>query len=211
MRRTIQSHRLGGFTLVEVLVALAITGMLVAILMASVFYIFKVQEALRAETQDREVALRGNAWFRDVVAGCLPVEEGDVFTGTRSELSCETTRMLVPTSLPQVGPVKLSLESTGSQVSLKYQRLTSGGGEALPVAGWAASSGEFAYVDAKGEVHDAWPTTEAPDELMPQSVRLTVRLVYPEGDMMWLASVQADPWRDEQPQLPPGLNADMFK
>ena len=71
------THRrtaLHGFTLIEVLIALAITSMVVSVLMSSVFYGVKVQTAIRQELVEREQLLRSKTWFSELLGSCLPAD-----------------------------------------------------------------------------------------------------------------------------------------
>lgn len=68
-----RSPHAGGFTLVEILVALAMTGMLVALLMSSLYYGTRVQASLADELQVRERSLRRVDWFASSLQGCMPL------------------------------------------------------------------------------------------------------------------------------------------
>jgi prepilin-type N-terminal cleavage/methylation domain-containing protein len=200
-----------GFTLVEVLVALAITSMLVSVLMSSLFYIFRVQEGLRDETLLRERQLRERAWVREALAACLP-EEGENnphFQGSRTELQCETSNALLPEKLPMTARIRMALIEEGDRTSLRYEE--SGGKTPVTLADWNGVSAEFRFIDAKGEAREQWQQGK---EALPRQIWLlltSVRMEDAGRREVWLTAVRADPWLPEKPALPPGMTWDMFK
>ena len=117
-----------GFTLVEVLVALVITTLLVSILMGSLYYVFQVQDSLRAEIVNREHELRSQAWFRDVLAGCLPadLESGAQFVGSAQTISCDTNAPLRPQAIQGTERVTLTLrKNKNNENEVTYQEQSS--------------------------------------------------------------------------------------
>jgi prepilin-type N-terminal cleavage/methylation domain-containing protein len=213
MKRVSLPTRSGsGFTLVEVLVALAITGMLVSVLMSSLFHIFRVQESLRDETAIRERQLRERAWFREALAGCLPeeAESSYHFQGSRTELQCETSNALLPESLPMTAQIRMALLQEDDRVILSYEENGDGKAQAN-LANWKGMSAEFRFIDAAGTARESW--TPQDTEALPRQIWLLLTPARPGGARpeVWLAAPKSDPWRLERPALPPGMTWDMFK
>jgi len=205
--------RFSGFTLVEVLVALAITGMLVSVLASSLFHVLRAQDALHDETITRERQLRERAWFREILAGCLPAERGDAyaFIGDRQEIRCETTGSILPAILPTTVMIQLTLIPKDSGVTLEYKE--SDGTNAV-LFSRQQSQAEFRYVDASGAEQERWPPGGANDELLPRQVQLVFTssaMGAGDAEGIWLVAPKADPWPLERPPLPPGMTWDMFK
>ncbi|MDR1647327.1 MAG: type II secretion system GspH family protein [Zoogloeaceae bacterium] len=201
-----------GFTLVEVLVALAITGMLVSVLMSSLFYIFRVQEGLRNETMLRERQLRERAWFREVLAGCLPEEEESkrYFQGNQTEFQCETSNTLMPEALPMTAQIRMTLVQDSDKAFLRYEESGKSQTQAT-LASWEGVNAEFRFIDAKGEARTQW---EQGTEALPRQVWLLLtpaRWNSTRQQEIWLAAPRADPWLPEKAALPPGMSWDMFK
>lgn len=197
----------------EVLVALVLTSLLVTILMSSVFYIFKVQDALRREIEEREVALRGQAWFSEVVAGCMPVkkpEDVTRFSGSSEEFACETSRLLAPSKTVRLGAVSFRFAPAGQALTLEYEHRLGDEPVKVIIGTWSASRAFFEYLDHAGVFHDRWPDSAVADEMLPRGVRLTVE-ERNGGRTVWFAAPQADPWKEEEPNLPPGLDREMFR
>jgi len=203
-----------GFTLVEVLIALAITSMLISVLMSTLFYIFKVQESLYQETVTREQKLRGWSWFRIAIYGCLPLDENEprAFKGSSKEVSCESNTAIIPgsRSVPLEISFQISNQNSGL-VQLSYNQLNRAQTTPLPIQTWPASQAYFKYTDAAGQDLDQWPPpSRLPYETLPQLVKL---FVGPPGnqEVIWIAPIGADPWMPQVQQLPPGLTPEMFK
>ncbi len=186
--------RQAGFTLLEVIVALVMTSLLVAILIGALYYVFRVQEMLQGEVVEREAALRARAWFVEVLQGCLPAEAGTpaALVGSAMQLRCETTTPLKPRRLSAPGQVRFGLQRAGDgDFALSY------GEEAatapLTVAQWKASDAYFRYVDAAGEELAEWPPSRAEPEALPRLIKLVIKAA-DKTESVWLAAPGADPW-----------------
>jgi hypothetical protein len=190
------------------LVAFAVTGMLVSVLMSSLFYIFRVQESVRDEVVVREQELRGRAWFREILSNCLPADDKTplAFTGSPEEIRCESTGAIVPSPLPVITVITLSLaEQERGGVALRYREGDTG--EDVDLARWETRDVEFRFIDSDGQEQDHWPPGKTPYEALPRQIRL---LFDDRGgnrsaamEIPWQVAVRADPWRPEKPVLPP--------
>jgi prepilin-type N-terminal cleavage/methylation domain-containing protein len=206
----------GGFTLIEVLIALAITSMVVAVLMSSVFYGAKVQSSIRDELVAREQILRGKAWFSQVLSACLAAEgpprvrPGQVpvstyvsaFEGSAQEIVCET---LAPIKGAKVLPslkVKVSLRptpavngftSTESQ-QLVYQQVGSKD-EPVVIADLPSGTPAFSFFGMQGEEQKQWPLMAGDSETLPRRIHLKVKVGASEKPVFeWFVSLNATPW-----------------
>ena len=193
-----------GFTLVEVLVALSITGMLVSILVSSLYYMFRGQESLRNEIVERESDLRHKAWFMDALAGCLPIKEkaGAAFTGTESEIQCETTAAISPV---QSGtPLKITLQlqkESGDQIKLNYREKE---GKSHLLAQWTASEAMFRYIDSTGQEMRHWPKEKGSLEALPGLIELRIKLPDTQT-LVWLVATRNTAWLEPVPVNPFGI------
>lgn len=187
-------RRSGGFTLMEVLVTLAITGLLVAVLVNALYYAFRVESALRDEVVIRENALRVRAWFSETLAGCLPTDNtsASAFSGSELEIRCETTRAIKPGRLPAPARIRFALERDGfsGKTTLLYAEGETG--TATPLDAWDDREAAFRYVDDKGREVDRWPTDRAEPEALPRLVKLV--LGKPDTGEVWVVALDADPW-----------------
>lgn len=198
--RTAQS----GFTLVEVLIALAITGLLVSILISALFFLHRVQQSLEEESMRREQSLRGEAWFRESLRGCLarPAESTGRFTGNTTSLSCESLSPVIPDSASVPTQIELQLRSTATSVVLEY--IEPGRLAATPIARWDTASASFSYQDLSSKEHDAWPPTNDHPELLPRLVTLKITPAQ-SPPTSWLAALPATPFAPLTAASPPGI------
>jgi len=198
-----------GFTLVEVLIALAITGMVVSVLMSSVFYGAKVQNGIRQESIDRERHLRVKAWFAEVLSTCLPADaaSGSAFEGSEQQIICDTLMPLEGSKVSGLHRVKIALKVGADRtMQLIYAPLTSQS-EPLILAELPYRGGHFSYYGRNGKVGTKWPLQFNDPETLPSRIELSLT----DGDILapatvWIVSLQATPWLEPQPRLPMGRN-----
>ena len=200
----------GGFTLVEVLIALAITGMVVSVLMSSVFYGAKVQSGIRQELVEREQLLRGKAWFTEVLASCLPADapSGSAFEGTSQQVVCDTLMPLQGNRVLGSQRVKLALKpsATGQGMQLVYSPLTSNFPPAV-LSHFASKEGQFTFIAANGKASAKWPLQINDPETLPARIELKLKLKGEDGaatDSVWTVSLRASPWLEPKARLPFG-------
>ena len=193
--------RTRGFTLLEMLVALVITSMLVALITGALFYVLQVREKLGRELVDGTTVFRTQSWFETVVAGCLPItadQEGS-FAGEERGFKALTQGALRASALVPPMPVELRLENGGTnELRLEYKEA---GGKSIVLARWENAEGHFRYYDALGLAHDDWKVAiGAYENLVPRLVELEVKS--PAGKELYLAAVQADGWVERPATLP---------
>ncbi len=194
-------HPQRGFTLLEVIVALVITSLLVAVLVGALYYVFRVQDALRSEVVERELTLRARTWFVEALRGCLPAEANtpSAFAGSTATIRCETTTPLKPRRLPAPERISFSLRrQAGAMHHLEY-REERDGAAARTVAAWNADDVQFRYVDDAGEERQDWPPSRAEPETLPRLVKLVVKHAG-GGETVWLTAPGADPWLPPKPR-----------
>ena len=193
-----------GFTLVEVLVALAITGMLVSILVSSLYYMFRVQESLRSEIVEREIDLRRKSWFLDALSNCLPVreKEGQPFTGSENEIQCETSAAISPAQSGVPLPITLGLHRESDLVKLDYRESK---GPAHLLAQWPASEARFRYIDSQGREMNRWPKEKQDLEVLPTLIELRVKLLPDNQWQQWTIATRNTVWREPPPTNPFGI------
>lgn len=194
-----------GFTLIEVLIALAITAMVVAVLMSSVFYGGKVQSAIRSELVEREQLLRSKAWFVELLSTCLPSDatSTSAFSGTEQQVVCESLMPLRGNALLSSQRIMLALRSAPQHnLQLLYSAI---GSAAAPVviADLPFISGQFSYYGNKGVEVAKWPLQINDPETLPRRVHLTLRAgVDSAPDAVWVVSLRASPWLEPKAAIP---------
>ncbi len=197
-----------GFTLVEVLIALAITGMVVAVLMSSVFYGAKVQSGIRQELVEREQILRSRAWFAEVVSSCIAADmpSGSAFEGAAQEIVCETLMPLQGNKVLGSQRVKLTLKRSpdGAGLQLVYSPLTRDASPSV-LYEFSARDGQFAFIAADGKTSARWPVQVNDSETLPARVELKLKRSDADvSDLVWTVSLRASPWLEHKLRLPFG-------
>lgn len=200
-----------GFTLVEVLIALAITGMVVSVLMGSVFYGAKVQSGMRQELIEREQLLRGKAWFTEVLSTCLPADapSGSAFDGTSQQIVCDTLMPLQGNRVLGSQRVKLALKRSpgGGGMQLLYSPLSSTAAPAV-LNEFSTNEAQFTFIAANDKTSTEWPVQVNDPETLPARVEL--KLKGGGGgtkDEVWTVSLRASPWLEPKTRLPFGSDA----
>ena len=160
--------RVRGFTLLETIVALAISMLVVTIVFQSlrVFSLARERVAATGATVDRNRLTL--AWLRDCAAGLLAVD-GKPFKGDAKGWSGTTANAV----LQQVGipvPVHWQVGSGGSPAILYRQWQ-----ERALVLPAPASELHFVYLDAKGNVHTHWPPRLGKFPDLPSAIALLAR------------------------------------
>lgn len=200
-----------GFTLVEVMVALIITSLLISILVSALYYMFRVQQSIQDETVTREADLRARAWFANAVANCLAIEEGTgvVFSGTSTELKCETTAALSPGSAFAPTTVVFSLEKLADEsgvTSLAYRELSQASDKSIVIARLAGDEAQFRYQDVAGKETENWSASATDLERLPASVSLLVRETSELKPILKVA-LDNSPWLEQKPKNPFGVES----
>lgn len=153
MNRRFHSH---GFTLVEILVVLVITGFIVTILMQGLSQVFRLQNNFGAEIYRTQRGAMLADWFRQTINGLIPdyADGRNQFHGESRQLRGLTLSPLRPENGALAPFVwRLEFDRQSGQTRLHY-----GAEPTDPVIlAWEGDSGRFIYVDANDEAHESWP------------------------------------------------------
>lgn len=197
-----------GFTLIEVLIALAITSMVVSVLMSSVFYGLKVQSAIRQELVEREQLLRSKTWFSELLGSCLPADaaSGSAFEGGAEEIACDSLMPLQGRKFLAAQRIRLSLRAGAAQNQQLVYRQSSTDQSGQVIAELPMGVAAFSFVGSNGVEVGKWPVMSNDPETLPRRIRLKVKAATGELiDFEWSASVRASPWLEPVPKTPFGL------
>lgn len=172
--------------------ALVITSLLVAILMASLYYVFRVQTTMRDEVLARETELKIHAWFSEALEGCLPAERNtdSSFVGSVAEIRCETTTVLSPRPIPVPLRITFALRRVENGYALTYRE--QGSAEARQLASWPVREAAFRFMDARGAEMEKWPLDRTDAEVLPRLIRLVLKGMPEGGDKVWMVAPRAD-------------------
>lgn len=160
-----------GFTLLEMLVVLILTGMITGILMQGLHQVFRLQTHFGWELFNTQQGEMYTEWFRQSVNGLMPdYDDGkNKFKGSQREFSGITLAPL-NTAADALMPFvwKLRFDPKSGQTLLQY-----GSSDDAPVVlAWRGNSGRFVYFDANNEAHDVWPPLLGKWPQLPKAVYL---------------------------------------
>lgn len=147
-----------GFTLVEILVVLIITGFIVAILLQSLHQVFRLQTQFGSEIFHTQNGAMYADWFRQSINGLLPDHEKGTqkFRGERRQMRGLTLSPLDQESgTPAPFVWRLEFDTRRGLTSLYYGDAVEK--QTLPILTWSSNSGRFIYIDAENAAHDNWP------------------------------------------------------
>lgn len=195
-----------GLTLLEVLVALAVLSLLMAVLMGGWLQAMQAQsrlsEAAERVLQRQQIAQQ----LRRLVAEALEPDGGNgrAFTGLASQLMVETTSAPEPTAGP--APLASEISFSGSPPRLRVQVI----GQEAVVYPWRLERVAISYLDAGGRAHDRWPPlTGIPDpgatpvRPLPALLQFSLQLAGDPQPLVVLAAPRASGWwpRDGTPPI----------
>jgi len=147
-----------GFTLIEILVVLIITGFIVAILLQSLQLVFRLQTHFGSEIFRTQNGAMYSDWFRESINGLLSDDEGgkQKFRGERREMSGLTLAPLDQENGTIASFVWRLEFDVGKGLTGLYFGVA-GEEQPLQILAWESNSGRFIYIDAQNEAHDNWP------------------------------------------------------
>jgi general secretion pathway protein J len=167
-------HQFKGFTLIEILVVLVITGFIVTLLLQSLQQVFFLQKHFGHEIFYTQRGAMYADWFRQSINSLMPdYKEGKhKFSGDYRRMSGLTLAPLAQEAgalAPFVWRLEFDLSS--GQTGLYYGNEVEKD-SALPLLAWLGNDGRFIYTDAKNEAHDSWPPFLGAWPQLPSSITL---------------------------------------
>ncbi len=201
-----------GFTLLEVLVSVAIFALLFAVLMGGWYQAMQAQARLSEATQQIRLQQQIVHALRQLLAEALnpPIGAGASFSGTPDAFTVETTSSLAPELGAAPVATTVRFEGTGPERRLTITH------PGRPAAAYPARLlvASVRYVDDEGGVHDEWPdapgarpVTPPGDPALPALVELTLQFEGQSRPSTLLVAPRATSWQMREPKPPFGAPA----
>lgn len=156
LKRTCSIPDQHGFTLLEMLVVLILSGLITGILMQGLHQVFRLQTHVGKELFNTQQGEMYTEWFRQSVNGLMPDSAAgkNKFKGSEREFSGLT---LSPLDMANEALLPLTWRLRFEPRTGQTQLLYGPDDDASAVMGWPGSSGRFVYFDVNNEPHDTWP------------------------------------------------------
>jgi prepilin-type N-terminal cleavage/methylation domain-containing protein len=156
---TLAAPRSRGFSLLEVIVTVAIFAMLFAVLMGGWFQALNAQSRLADTARQVQQQQHFSSAIRQLLAESLsPLpDRGVVFAGHTDGFSVETTASMAPGLGAAALPVTLRFEKKNDTSLLRIMHP----GHAAVAFPWRFSVASVRYLDSQLQSHDSWPPASA--------------------------------------------------
>lgn len=192
MRRENSQKPTSGFTLLEMLVVLALVSLISSLLMGALYQIYQLQLRLEDRSSTEERTELGLRWFRGVVNGLQTDRNGqpNAFRGNSNRLSGLTSADLSVDGFGMILPFHLEAveEPESNGMRLEYVR----NGKRIPLLTVASGRIWMDYLDENGFVQSEWPPRADMPQL-PALVRLRI------DDARGTHLFYAHPWAANRP------------
>lgn len=151
-------NREAGFTLVEVLVTLALMAMVAAIVFGSLRPVFEARGRLRPYLDQSEETVLAASWFRQTVQSVIPdyPEAKDRFVASEAVFSgLSASPLLGAPGTPTGFRWELKYDPNADVTALVYAE---GEAKSVRIASWRGRRGAFAYFGPDDrQWHPTWP------------------------------------------------------
>jgi hypothetical protein len=162
-----QRARTGGFTLLEALVVLVISGLVSVVLIQGFGLLLGVRTSVRDKIVAVDETVIEHSLFLEPLRGVVPdyPERPHLFVGDAQRLHGLTARPLqARAGTPVPFTLSISYDASSDRSTLTYQEDNV---EPLVVGSWEGRTGAFSYRDITGPWRQAWPPEG--DPLAPQT------------------------------------------
>lgn len=160
-----------GFTLIEVLVVLIMTGTITGVLFQALERAYRLQDDFGAELFGAQQGQMATDWYRQTVQG-LRIDYPDsknLFKGSEQEFSGLSDNSLgrkAGAPAPIRWQIRKNLRS--GLIELVYSEQD----KDTPILSWQTKAARFAYIDDQQTAHDIWPPPMGRWPQMPKHIQL---------------------------------------
>lgn len=163
-----------GFTLIEILVVLIMTGMVSGILFQAIERAYRLQERFGIELFSAQQGQMATDWYRQTIQGLRPdyPDGKSQFKGTQNEFSGLTDLSLGQNQgMPTAITWQLRNNPESGQTELRYLESQ----QATTILAWPRTEAHFVYMDDKQAPHELWPPPLGLWPQLPSQIQLISR------------------------------------
>ncbi|HZT87006.1 MAG TPA: type II secretion system protein [Stellaceae bacterium] len=208
---TARARATAGFTLVEMLVVLAIVAAITSILFFAFARVLDIRVRLAAFLAGTDEPTLIAGWFRGSIEGLMPDAKGGdgVFAGSARRFSGLSVAAIDgPPGVPVAVAWSLDYEPGAGPGGRTYLRYQAGTQKQWTVASWPGNVGGFTYCGAGLTCTETWPPPQGTAALgavstaVPPQLPALVRLDAVKTDKPWPILAAPKAARDPLPKLP---------
>ena len=183
-----------GFTLLEMLVVIILTGMIATFLFQGLNQVYRLQTHFDAELDHSRKDAMIIDWARQAIIGIQPdYEDGeDKFSGDENHLQGLTTNPIDAALAVAAFRLELVYDPKDNQTRLNYKS----GDKTTTLLGWPGKKGRFVFLDQQQQDHDTWPPRMVKK---PRQIPAAIRLEAQRNDQPWILVIA--PMSPEKPRV----------
>jgi prepilin-type N-terminal cleavage/methylation domain-containing protein len=167
-----------GFTVMEMLVVIVISGMIVMILLQALSQVMNLHYRFGVELDRNREETMAQSWLRSLIEGLQPdVDDGKhKLQGNSTELSGLSTSVLTEQyGSPAEFSLRIRYNRSKDRTEIEYKDALHQDAP-LILWGWQGNQGKFVYIDKKQREYQNWPPELDHSRQLPDLVRVeTVR------------------------------------
>lgn len=160
-----------GFTLVEVMVVIAITGVISVLMLQMMTVLYRGYDQIgRIQGQLAINAMR-YGWFRDSMGSMVASLDSEFgFSGNHQIIEGFTTAPLIDVN-GKLTAVRWEIRTDFADTSLWY---TEGKSQPLNIANWQGTSAKFSFRGLRSGWSDSWPPEQLEVGILPHRIKMTL-------------------------------------
>lgn len=164
-------NRASGFTLIEVMVVIAVTSITAVLILQMMTILFRGYDQIGRVQSELAKEAMSYGWFRDSIGSLVAsLDREFAFSGDVREMEGYTSAPLFG-SAGKVTEIRWQLREEADGTSLWY---TEKGEPQIQVAVWQESEVGFLYRGLKSGWRNTWPPEELPAGILPHRVKLKI-------------------------------------
>ncbi|GGC87463.1 hypothetical protein GCM10011396_38410 [Undibacterium terreum] len=167
-------YRAAGFTILEMLVVIAMSGMIVMILLQALQNVMTLHHRFGVELDRNRQQAMAQSWVRQLVEGLQPdLEDGEnKLQGSSKEIKGLSTSVVTEQfGMPTPFSLKMRYNLANNRTVIEYADQLHQD-TPMELWSWEGSRGKFIFIDNKQREYETWPPELDHSRQIPASIRL---------------------------------------